>query len=311
METNKNEFKKFLKNVIWFLCFLLFFNFINGYIIKYIFFSQETGKFARITNSIYNDSSDVLILGSSYATSNYITSIIEKKINLSCYNYGVKGQKIIFQNALIKMITKRHKPKLIVLDFGYNWLLYSPEAYERLAVLHPYFWDFKNELEPVLSLKSKNINIKLLSTAFQLNSTFLHSLYYYFTPQKDYKGYLPIHKKAVNYKRITSTDSFDLDSNFIDMFNEFISCAKENSIDLIFVVSPDLTYEYSESVNKSRDLMLSIIDSNQIPLINFSNNKSFVDNESLFYDSSHLNHNGAIVFSELIGDSIFNIINDK
>ena len=312
MLTNTNEYNKFFKNAILFFVFLMFFNFFSGSIIEKIFFSQETGKFARITNSIFKDSSDVVIMGSSYATSNYVTSILEKKINLSCYNYGVKGQKIIFQNALIKMIVNRHKPKLIILDISYNWLVYSPEAYERLSVLHPYYWDFRQELEPIFSIKSKYNNIKLLPIAFQMNSTIIHSLYYYFKPQNDYKGYLPIHKKnSLKSNKNIITNDFSIDENFINMLNEFISCAKENNIDLIFTVSPHLPYKYSENVNKSRDLMLSIIDSNNIKLIDFSNNKYLVNDQSLFYDTTHLNHNGAIIFSEILADSVYSLINDN
>jgi len=38
---------------------------------------------------------------------------------------------------------------------------------------------------------------------------------------------------------------------------------------------------------------------------------SFVNDQDLFYDTTHLNHSGAIVFSEILGDSIYSLINSN
>jgi hypothetical protein len=109
----KSEFKVlFSKSLRFFIVFLLI-DLSLGFIAKEIFFSQKTGKYSRLTHSIQRDSSEVIIMGSSHANRHYIPSILEKELNMTCYNSGVQGQGLIFHTALQKMIFKRHKPKYI------------------------------------------------------------------------------------------------------------------------------------------------------------------------------------------------------
>ena len=98
-----------------------------------------------------------------------------------------------------------------------------------------------------------------------------------------------------------------IDTNFINALNRFIQIAKRNNIKLFFVESPNVNG--IEIKNKSNEMIEEIIQKSSVPFIEFADNKNFIGKYPLFNDDSHLNNNGAILFSELLSDSIHNRIN--
>ncbi|MBN1523365.1 MAG: hypothetical protein JW904_02675 [Spirochaetales bacterium] len=279
---------------------------------KYIFFSQKTGKYARITYSISENESDLLIMGSSHAIRHFIPEIFEKKLNITCYNSGVQGQKIIFHTALQRMILKRYTPKTIILNIDPEWMYTSDEAYETLADFYPYYWNNRDELHSILSIKSEFIDFPLMLNSYQMNSTIVHAARYFFVPQNDDKGYLPLYEKMdknkisktdINTKNKTAEQGSVFDLNFITAFEEFIKNAKKNNIGLYFVISPwvnrdDLVTE------PSMKKMISIADQYTIKILDYSKNKLFLNKFELFYDPGHLNNDGAVLFSNLIAEEL-------
>jgi hypothetical protein len=252
-------------------------------------------------------------MGSSHANRHYVPDILEKELNMTCYNAGVQGQRIIFHTALQKMILKRHKPKFIILNIDESWLYESAESYERLADLHPYYWDFRTELDPIISLHSKFNTIKLLFRSYQTNSTIVHALKYFFQPQKDYKGYRPLNqqmKKPLFQKiepinsKMANEEIQKLDTSFVNMFEGFINNAKINDVNLILTLSPHLNQSNGLKVNKSLELMKSMAFEHGIPLIDFSDDRTFIKQYHLFNDPGHLNNDGAIIFTKLLADTL-------
>lgn len=283
-----------------------------GLISKKIYFGQETGKQARITHSIQNDSSDILIFGSSHANRHFVPEVISKKLNKSCYNVGVQGQGIVFHNVLQKIILKRTKPQVIILNMDNNWLYERKDAYDRLSDLYPYYNEFKKQINPALSLNAKFASIKLQPKGYQYNSTLVHAARYFISPQKDFQGYLPLTgvmtkpKNSFLNTEKKSNEILPLDINFITAFKSFIATTKKNNIKLYITISPVLKKRNLAS-DVSLNRLKSIALSENIPLIDYYNNKLFLNQYHLFNDSDHLNHEGAQEFSSLISDYIRNI----
>ncbi|NHE58594.1 hypothetical protein [Cyclobacterium plantarum] len=307
------EFKMLISKSIKFLLVFILIEISLGFIAKKIFFSQTTGKYARLTYSIQNNSSEVLIMGSSHANRHFVSNILEKELNMTCYNSGVQGQGLIFQTALLKMILKRHEPKVVILNLDEDWLYDSEEFNERLADLHPYYWDFRKELDPILSLSSEFITFKLLFSSYQTNSTLVHALKYFFVPQMDYKGFRPLNQKMeksfppINEPLISkekNEESKIINKNFALMFEEFINDAKLHNVKLIFTVSPQLLQFDRMNVNSSLTLMKIIAEKNRIPIFDFSEDRTFIKKYHLFNDPGHLNNDGAIIFTKLLANKL-------
>lgn len=293
-----------------FLIFFLILDFLLGSIAEFIFFKQSTGKYARITYSMEKTNQDILIFGSSHANRHYVPSVFEKKMNLSCYNTGVQGQEILFHSVLQEIILARKKPKIIILNIDQNWLFESPHAYERLSDLHPYYSKYQFYIKPLIKIKSKSAQVFLNLKSYRQNSTIVHILKYFIAPQITLNGYNPLYEK-MEVPLITNSDisiqkpakiKKTIDSNFACALQNFIKIAKRNDITLFCTISPTLMGVEIE--NESISLIKQILKNDAIPLINFTNHPKFKGNYELFYDDTHLNNEGAILFSAFLTDSI-------
>ncbi|WP_103068553.1 hypothetical protein [Aquimarina sediminis] len=298
----KEYTKSFIKLGKFIIIFLIA-DLVLGVISKQLFFSQETGKYARANHAINKTDAKVLILGSSHAHRHYVPEVIEEELKVSCYNAGAEGQQLLYHAALQKMILKRTKPELLILNIDEDFLYYSKEAYDRLSDLHPYYSDHGDVLQPILGLQSKLVDFKLFFNAYQTNSTIMHVLRYYASPQIDYKGYRPLFGKikpsvgSIDEKESDNKDKKgEIDQNFVTALHSFITTARDNNIKLVFVTSP--TYKpVDHSTNESFTHIKAIAEKEKVPFLDYFNAGQFTSIPELFHDPSHLNDDGARLFT--------------
>jgi hypothetical protein len=308
-----SEYKLLLTRGILFLMVFILIDQSLGRLTKGLFLYQKTGKYARITHTLTTDSSQILIMGSSHANRHFVPSIFQSNLNTTCYNAGVQGQGLIFQTALQKMIFKRRQPQLLIMNLDEGWLFESEESYERLADLHPYFWEYKTELEPILSLNERFIVFKLLFQSYQTNSTIVHIINYFLKPQPDENGYRPLTQEmsppAIDQISLPNQEALSvpiptIDTNFVNMFKEFISNAKEKNVPIVFTISPRLYPINITTSNASLNMMKKLASESNIKIFDFSGDVSFIGKYHLFSDPGHLNHQGASLFSQMLTDSL-------
>jgi hypothetical protein len=313
---NKNQYALFTLKAIKFIILILIIDFFLGTIAQYLFFKQSSGKYARITYSLEKANEDILIFGNSHANRHYIPAIFQEKLNLSCYNAGVQGQEILFHSTIEEIITNRTKPKIIILNIDKDKLFKAPDSYDRLSDLYPYYSKYSNSIKPTLKLISQFEYLKMSLKSYRYNSTIVHIVKYFLNPQLTQSGYIPLsgkmtqsvvpaHSSINNQKNEPLNENIDI--NFVNALNRFIQIAKRNDINLIFVASP--TINGLNASYKSGELFKEIIEKNSINFIDFSNDARFIGKYELFHDESHLNNEGARLFSELLSDSIYLKIN--
>lgn len=307
------EFANFLKMSFKFILVFAIVELSLGTLAQKLFFSQTSGKHARITNSIKTAEADLFVFGSSHAFRHYVPSVLEKELNLSVHNAGVLGQKLLFSSLLFELVLQRTRPEVVILNIDSDWLFHSSESYDRLTELNPYYWDYPEMLKPWLSLYSETEPLKLHLKSYQYNSTLVHAVKYYFLPQPDVKGYVPLHghlpppKNESDY--IIGEDEIIekeevIDEKLIAALDRFITLAKKNNVKLFFVRSPGFMLEPSYANSESYQLIKEIAEEEGIPLLDFYDDKRFVGNYTLFKDPMHLNDKGARLFSELVADSL-------
>lgn len=295
------EYKISIIKLVKFMIIFCIVDFTLGMVSKQIFFSQQTGKYARSTHAIKNTEAKILIFGSSHAHRHYIPEVFEKELGKTCYNAGAEGQQLLYHTALQSMIVNRTKPELVILNIDEDFLYYSKEAYDRLSDLHPYYTGYKDILKPILSLESELIDIKMFFNAYQTNSTIMHAIRYYIAPQVDYKGYRPLFgkinpsKTVINEKESKINSAEDIDQNFVTALQTFIDTAKKNDIKLIFVTSPAFN-RVDHSRNTSFTNIKSIAEKENILFYDYFNSLKFINKPELFHDPSHLNDDGARLF---------------
>ncbi|MHA7059210.1 hypothetical protein ACWGOQ_0018430 [Aquimarina sp. M1] len=274
---------------------------------NYLFFSQKTGKYARANQVIYETEAEVLIFGSSHAHRHYVPKVLEKQLNTTAYNAGAEGQQLLYHLALQKMLLKRSKPSLFILNIDEDFLFSSAIALDRLNDLNPYYTEYKDELKPLFKLNSEFIDIEMFFNSYLLNSTILHIFRYCLSPQLDYKGYRPLYGVMTKDKTLSKSDMTDdnvkqIDENFVMALEEFIYNSKSNNIDLVFVMSP--TLRKINKNNKSLMMINNIANKTCVPILNLSTSKKFDNKLEWFHDPSHLNDNGAKYFTKLVSEYI-------
>ncbi|AXT55052.1 hypothetical protein D1815_04500 [Aquimarina sp. AD1] len=301
------EYSSIFLKIIKFVIIILIVDVLLGIVSNQIFFLQETGKYARANHTIYETEAEVLIFGSSHAHRHYVPEVLEKQLHTTAYNAGAEGQQLLYHLAMQEMLLKRSTPDLFILNIDEDFLYSSDIAYDRLNDLHPYYSEFKDELRPIFRLNSKFIDVEMFFKSYLLNSTIIHILRYYVSPQLDYKGYRPLHGITRNNQIKNDLNNIDdqskeIDENFVFALKEFIDNSKSNKVDLVFVISPAL--RKIRSNNKSLALINKIADKEEIRVLDFSEDKNFNNQLDLFHDPSHLNDKGARYFTKLVSEHI-------
>lgn len=302
----RNAFAYFATKLFLFLLFIIFLDFVIGAIFKVFYFRQESGQLFRTTYAMDKTRADVIIFGSSRANHHYDPSVFEKRIPLEYYNAGRDGTYNLYHYAILKSILKRHKPKVIILEFGKRELMKSQISYDRLAALLPYYKDHP-EIRDVVLKKSAFEKIKLLSNIYPYNSLLFSVLIGNTEINKkrteDIKGFVPL-AKTITSQVIPEAKGKDyqIDSLNVWGYKSFIEACISNQISLYVVTSPYLLE--SKKADTSIVLAKKIAHEYKIPFFDFSVSPSFLATDSLFSDPIHLNIKGANLFSNMVIDSL-------
>lgn len=297
------DFKRIALKTLKFVIIFVITDFLFGTLASKLFFNQETGKYARSTYVIKKAKEDIIVFGSSHAHRHYVPEVISEKLSKTCYNAGADGQQLVYHNVLQKMILNRYHPEIIILNIDEEFLFKSNKSIDRLGDLHPYYFDFKDELYATFKLVKQPKDPKLLLKSYQNNSTLIQAVKYYLKPKKTLNGYRPLYEKMTEQKLIAHKNTNfkkdytkEIDSANIKILKEFINRSKQHNIKLVFFTSPNLIRK-NITKNKSLNLIRQIANKESIPFYDFINNPGYLNKLDLFYDPSHLNDIGARKFT--------------
>ncbi|WP_315814274.1 hypothetical protein [Paraflavitalea speifideaquila] len=128
-------------------------DFLLGQALRYWYFKQQSGLLYRTTYAMDMTNSKALIFGSSRANHHYHPRVIEEGLGLSTYNTGRDGNFILYNTAVLKSTLKRYTPSVIILDLDIFSFNQSPENYDRLSALLPYY-KAHEEIRDIVELRS-------------------------------------------------------------------------------------------------------------------------------------------------------------
>ncbi len=275
-----------------------------GTILKRFYFSQESGVGYQTTYAMDSTVADVIILGSSRANHSYVPDIIEDSLHYTCYNAGRDGNFTLYNYAIFKAITRRYNPKLIIIDIRPEDLKYLIFQYERLSLLLPYFQTHP-EIRSIIDLKGPFEKTKLISAIYPYNSLILQiamgNLNYNKERMPNVKGYIPGYGIMKQEKLDTSKNyTCILDENQIQALKDISSTCKQKNIDLVFVFSPIWIIQD----NFCNTIISEFCSDNDIRYLDMSNLPVFINNPDYFEDKTHLNNEGARLFSTMLINEI-------
>lgn len=270
-----------------------------GSIIQY--FQEKSNELSPQRNKLYynveRDSSELIILGASDAAHHYDSHLIGDSLGISVYNCGIDGCFLSYQICELELILKRRQPKVIVWQFGPEYLSnYYDDLYDYQSIRDLYLYYNDSYVKKVIDKKNWYQKYLMLSKLYRCNNQ-LYNIFAGFllhnNNEIDRGGYEPLVDKGDGYPVLSHEDNGgDISEDKCQMFIEAIRKIESKNIKLVLVTAPmynDYPVENTEYYRR----LLSILEEHNIPYINYRHNPFFMSDNTLYKDYGHLNEKGA------------------
>lgn len=259
---------------------------------------------------------DILITGSSRALVHYDAPLIEKTTGIKTYNIGLNGSQTDMQLAFLKAyLNHNSKPKLVIhnLDMHsfrltrdpFNLVQFvpyldEPAIYSSIRRYYPEVW--KAKYLPIYGYVIEDMRFVWLQGLLRLAGR---------NPREDrFQGFAPRDQVwNADFGRFKENNPtgvrLEIEPAGIQCVTELIELCRSQNIDLLFVFSPDY-YEVHE-LELNRDEVFnqfhSVADKFGVQVWDYSNSPIAKDHTN-FYNSQHLNAQGATLFSQDLAERL-------
>ena len=286
--------KRYLIKIVLFFTIIAVIDYGFGLVCDYLRDHTRGGFSGNVYYICEKSSEDIIMMGSSRMRHHYVPQVFEDSLRMSCYNAGIDGNGIILSYGFLEMILERYTPKMIVYDVTV-FDMFMDDNTKYLGGLKA-FYD-KAGISDIFKDVDPKEPWKMISSLYRYNSDFLGLLGDNIHPIQSFeKGYWPINK-VMDYEpaQPLSEDKRALDSLKLNYVDKFIHLAKENNVQLFFVVSP--TY-WGEYYPKEHISVKEICEKENIPFLNYYYDEELCSSKDYWGDATHLNDIGANVFSK-------------
>ncbi|MBA0884745.1 hypothetical protein [Flavobacterium undicola] len=241
----------------------------------------------------------ILIFGSSRAQHNLYSDAIQDSLKMPTFNLGYRGCTIDFQLFILKAVLKHNKkPEIIFLTIDDD-REFLPEKtlqfrYDKLYNLVKY-QEITNEL---IARKELSPFAVALYSARLGWEQFLKP-----NPITKYENWTATGTVLLDFKATDFDEKRMQNKKYniklelperLTAFKEFQKICKAESIKLYVFIPPNFKIQNKEFENRLKSLIID----NKIEL--YSKKTSFFNNPQYFFDASHLNKKGAILYTNEI-----------
>jgi hypothetical protein len=306
ISNSKMELRKLLTFLVAGIVIVLALDFMIGSGMDWLYGRMKGGERARADYAIRKSNADVYVMGSSRALHHYVPSILADSLKETVYNAGRPAQTMLYHLTVLKLILKRHTPKIVVLDINEDEFVFEPRKHDLLNVFLPYYRSEEIVREQVDRINPGYRYLRW-SHVLPYNSSVFAILYRSLIGRDDRNldnGYIPKigTSSSIIGKYPGCQKPFVADTSMIRAFQEFAGICLKNKIQLIIVISP--RFETSDCARKDLALVFSETKKAKVPLLDFSTDESYISNPNFMYDIPHLNREGSIKFTREIGSRI-------
>lgn len=279
------------------------------------------GEF-EVWNDIYDGEikSDIAIYGSSRAWVHFDPIIIENILGKTVYNYGIDGHNFWLQYLRhLEYLEYNNKPDYILLSVDIFSLdkrenLYNYEQFLPYMLWNKNMYNYTSSYEgfheldyflPLVRYYGKKSAQKVITNISEANNAC--------TEPKRRKGY-QAQKKLWSEDFETALEKKKFYESMVDnasliLFESFILECKKKDIKLILVYSPEYI-DGQKYVQNRVDIIKIFEDFSKkynLTYLDYSNDPMCNDKD-YFYNASHLNEKGSILFSKKIGNDLKSVI---
>lgn len=263
---------------------------------------SNQGDSGKTYYSLNDVNTPVVIVGSSRAAHHYVTEMIEDSLLMPAYNVARDGCFFSYNCCVINSILDRYAPELIIWENGTEYLYEGIS--DPLESLYPYYSQNKWVSRTIQEELPLTEYLRLNSNIYQYNSI-VHRILMRYRGRHSFsdgtiKGYLPLAPKQL--KKQLALEKEELESSAlseikIERFRSTLERAQKIGVRIVVVDSPKYKLRTYENLSASKMQELCerygalYIDNSQLPY--------FLDHPELFNDATHMNDDGAKVYTEL------------
>ena len=244
--------------------------------------------------ALFKRKADVLILGSSRANHSFDSKVLEKECKQSVYNAGRDGQNMVYDAIVFYSFLERCTPKIVVLDLAESMLDKNWNA--AIREMNCYY-GLSSSIDGILNERYNKLEqLKLKSNIYRYNNTWQWLLKAYTGKEVAYlDGYrpMPVNETSNMKANIIENDKFVVDSANLSLLNRMVETCKSKKIKLLVTYTPTLTVCRHGFI----DWISNYCSGRHLPFYNAMMDEDFLKHPDLFYDYTHLNENGARIFT--------------
>lgn len=259
---------------------------------------EKNTEIASVYHTFFEKKCDMLILGPSTARHNYNTLLIADSLKLDVYNAGLDGRDIVYCCTALQEFVKRCSLRYVILDL--TAAQFDDISLSRMKLTSYYYGKNESITDFFNNDTDWKQRLKMRSALYRYNNSVTDIIR---IAIKGYNttGFEPLVGEATNLNRYELKD-FNLDKTEYKYFNKIISICKNNNIELFLVRSP----QYGDRVTFGQWLS-KYAENEGVVLLDENSNLSYYSHPELFKDETHLNGNGADLFTQ----NIIKIINNN
>lgn len=278
-----------------------------GKLFRYFYDTSRYGILGRQVYCMLQSDEDILILGSSTASHNYVPSVLRDSLRLSCYNAGSDGMAVYYHYGVLSSYKGKRLPKLVVYDLGVtDWYQSNSETFTLDAALDrlaPHYGETP-ELDTLFALNGWQEKVKQQSCMYAFNSKLVQLIKCHWIPSYEDAGYEAL-QDSMPANAVTGVREGGgvEEKEKIHYLQKLIDYTKAHHIRLMMVISPKYYRLQQDDYKLGKEIAVR----NNIPVIDLMNAPELMKPE-YFADEAHLNDRGAQIFTSLVSEKIREII---
>ena len=259
------------------------------------------GQIAKDNYRLHRLETDVVIIGSSRGCHHYVTQQLGDSLDacfgepLSIYNAAIAAKMANSNSCAAEDIIARYRPKLVIYDISEDLLCLDDVSDIEFSA--PFYWK-----DTIVRRYLDDIGFKermfLKSSSFRYNGKLFNIASCFLIPTAVDDGYEPKIGTKIDTTKVkdapkVTAPTLEFDSYTANNFENVLKKYASGKVPLVVVCSP---YFRPNSNNKR---LAALCDQYGIPFIDFYDTPYFNDRPELFYDTRHLNDEGAHIYTAM------------
>jgi hypothetical protein len=277
--------------------------------------TSSFGVWNRVVDGKIN--ADIVISGSSRALTHYDPRIIEERTGRTAFNIGLNGSQTDMQLARLKSYLRHNgKPSLLIHNLDlfsfqtthggaydpgqYIPYLEEPPIYAALAQIDPDVWKARHL--PLYGYAAADLRFNWILGVM--------GFFGWNPPEDHFLGFKPRHSAwTEDFERFKAKKPngvrFDIETDGVKQMEELLRICEEQGIKVLLVYSPEYREMQTLTMNRAQlfERFAELTDRFGAPVWDYSSSLISARRGN-FYNSQHLNAEGAMTFSEDLAEKL-------